>query len=328
MRPVVILHNAVPPGADPSEAGVLDEVADVREALGAGGIEAEPLGISPADALGRLAELAGRPGPPVVVNLCEGLGGEAWHEVTVAGILEFLGLPFTGNSPRALAWCLDKRVAKAVLAGAGVATPHARVFRAVPKPRALEGLTFPRVVKPCREDASLGVDEGALVETPEALRDRVAWCLETFRQPVLAEAFVPGREFNVAVVGEAEAARVLPPAEVRFSAGMRLVTHAAKWKPGSREDRGTAVVCPATLGAAERFRIEQASLAAYRALECQDYARVDLRLDAAGMPQVLEVNPNPDLSRGAGFARALEAGGLGYERFVADLVRRAAGRRP
>lgn len=328
MRPVVLLHNAVPPGADPSEAGVLDEVADVREALRAAGTEAEVLGISPADALQRLAELARRPERPVVVNLCEGLGGEAWHEVTVAGILEVLGIPFTGNSPRSLAWCLDKRVAKAVLGAAGVSTPHARVFRAVPKLRALEGLTFPRVVKPSREDASLGVDQGALVDTPEALRDRVAWCLETFRQPVLAEVFVPGREFNVAVVGEAEAARVLPPAEIRFSGGMRLVTHGAKWRPGSPEDRGTAVVCPAPLGPAERFRIEQAALAAYRALECRDYARVDLRLDAAGAPQVLEVNPNPDLSRGAGFARALEAGGLGYERFVAGLVRWAAERVP
>ncbi|GAB4259784.1 MAG: hypothetical protein Kow0092_08220 [Deferrisomatales bacterium] len=321
---VVLLHNAPAEGADPSEAGVLVEVADVAAALRASGFDVEPLAVTPPSLLTDLAALArarSREGDGVVVfHLCEGLAGEAWHEVTVASLLELLGLPYTGNPPRALAWCLDKRVAKAVLRGAGVPTPPARVFRTAPRPRTLERLSYPRVVKPCREDASLGVDQGALVETPEALCRRVAWCLERFRQPVLAEAYVEGREFNVSVMGEAEGARVLPLAEVRFAPGMRLVTHAAKWRPGSEEDRGTRVVCPAQVPAVQRVRLEAAALSAYRALECRDYARVDLRLDPAGQPHVLEVNPNPDISREAGFARAAAASGQAYEALVARLV--------
>jgi D-alanine-D-alanine ligase len=148
--------------------------------------------------------------------------------------------------------------------------------------------------------------------------------LETYQQPVLAEIYLEGREFNVAVWGEGRWARPLPVSEIVFegheSNEPRLVTHDAKWRPGSRDDRRTVPRCPAEVGEHIKVDLTTAALAAYRALECRDYARVDLRMDSKDKPHVLEVNPNPDIARHAGFARAVEASGDGYEDFLTRLV--------
>ncbi len=332
MKPVVILHNRPENRDEPSETGVLREVADVSAALAEAGRSVECLGADRGDLLEGLAMLQRRAREVVVCNLFEGLSGASWTEASVAGLLEALGVPYTGNRATTLNLALDKRVAKSVLQAAGVATPAGRLFRSVPERRALESLTFPRVVKPVAEDASLGVDAGAYVETAAALQERVAWVLATFHQPALCESYLPGREFNVSVVGESAGARVLPVAEIVFAeeAGgqPRLVTHDAKWQPGSPADRATVPVCPAAVGASLRVKIETVALAAYRALDCRDYARVDLRLDERGQPCVLEVNPNPDIGRDAGLARALAASGGDYSVFLNRLVGWAEARRP
>ncbi len=328
--PVVVLYNRPVAGGDPSDAGVLAAVTDVAEALTRSGHPVERLGVGREDLLGALGRLGERRGEVAVFNLCEGLAGESRHEATVAGLLELLGLRHTGNGAATLATALDKRVAKAILYAAGIPTPGGRVFRAVPAADAVRDMAFPLVVKPVREDASLGVAPESFVRTAEELARRVAHVLEHHRQPALAEVYLEGREFNVAVVGDPAHPRVLPVAEIAFAdyaeGEPRLVTHQAKWAEGSREDRRTAARCPAEMGDALRARLEATAVAAYRALECRDYARLDFRLDARGVPHVLEVNPNPDLARGAGLARAVEASGQGYDAFVAEVVAWAWGR--
>ncbi|MHB8766965.1 MAG: D-alanine--D-alanine ligase family protein [Deferrisomatales bacterium] len=321
---VVVLYNVPSAEGEASDAGVLREVDDVAAALGAGGFGVERLGVTRETLLAALSGLAARRDRAVVFNLCEGLDGDARHEPTVAGLLELYGLRYTGNTPTTLACALDKRLTKAVLFAAGIPTPAAQVFRAVPQPEAVKDRSFPLVVKPLREDASLGVTADSFVRTAEELVARVAHVLETFRQPALAEVYLEGREFNVAVVGDPRRARVLPVAEIAFEGYAegepRLVTHDAKWREGSADDRRTVPRCPAEIGENLRARLETAAVASYRALECRDYARLDLRLDGRGNPQVLEVNPNPDISRGAGLARAVEAGGEGYPSFLAQVV--------
>jgi D-alanine-D-alanine ligase len=145
-----------------------------------------------------------------------------------------------------------------------------------------------------------------------------------WRQAALVEKYIDGREYSVALLG----GRVLAVSEIRFSlppGHPRIVTYGAKWRPGSAEDRGTTPVCPAPLDPGERRRIESTARRAYAAIGCTAHARVDLR-DCL----VLEVNPNPDLSPDAGFARAARAAGMSYERVLEELIDGAhppAGRR-
>ncbi|MEW6488912.1 MAG: D-alanine--D-alanine ligase [Thermodesulfobacteriota bacterium] len=331
---VVVLYNRPGPGAvpEPSDIGVLDEVEDVCAALGSRAYEAEREGVDRETLFAAVEGLADRRADTVVFNLCEGIGGESRFEPVVAGLLELHGIRFTGNAAASLTCALDKRVAKALLFAAGIPTPGARVYRRVPSAAAVGDLAFPLVVKPLREDASLGISAESFVRTPEALVARVAYVIETLGQPALAEVYLEGREFNVAVVGTGQQARVLPVAEIAFEGygegEPRLVTHDAKWREGSADDRRTVPRCPASIGENLRARLETIGLSSHRALECRDYARYDVRLDARGNPQVIDVNPNPDLARRAGLARAVAASGEPYEDFVARIVQWAWERSP
>lgn len=320
----VVLFNRPAPVPDPSDLGVLDEVEDVCAALASRGYETERVGVDRESLLPALAALAARRGDTVVFNLCEGIGGEARFEPLVAGLLELHGIRFTGSPAASLTCALDKRIAKALLFAAGIPTPGARVYRRVPKASAVGDLSFPLLVKPLREDASLGIGAASYVCTPEELVARVAYVLETHRQPALAEVYLEGREFNVAVVGTGQQARVLPVAEIAFEGYAegepRIVTHDAKWREGSADDRRTVPRCPAPIGENLRARLETIGLSSHRALECRDYARYDVRLDARGNPQVIDVNPNPDLSQKAGLARSVAASGEPYEDLVARIA--------
>lgn len=321
---VVVLHNRPGAAAELSETGVLDEVRDVAAALEAEGHAVEAVGVDRSDLFAVMTRLAGARDETVVFNLCEGLEGEARHEPTVAGLLDLHGVRYTGNPAPVLTCALDKRITKAILFAAGIPTPGAQVFRAVPRPEVVRDMAFPVVVKPLREDASLGVTRESFVTDAETLCRRVAHVLETFHQPALAEVYLEGREFNVAVVGSGAKAKVLPVAEICFEGYAkgepRLVTHEGKWAAGSEDDRRTVPRCPAEVGENLKVKLETVALASYRALECRDYARLDLRLDGRGRPQVLEVNPNPDISRSAGLARAVLASGDRYEAFLDRLV--------
>ncbi len=323
---VVVLHNRPDP-TDPADVGVLREAEDVDAALCSAGWATERVSVHRGNLFETLTGLTERREDTVVFNLCEGLDGSARFESTVAGLLELFAIRFTGSPSLTLAHALDKRVTKAVLASAGVAAPSSQVFRTVPRPEILANLTYPCVVKPLREDASIGVTRASYVTDPDQLRRQVGEVLERHHQPALVEAYLRGREFNLAVTGQGKGATALPIAEIVFEGYARgeprLVTHEAKWVEGSEADRRTTPRCPAEVDEPLAARLRALALSAYRVLECRDYARIDVRLDARGRPQVLEVNPNPDIARSAGLARAVAAAGQCYEAFVAGCVEAA-----
>jgi D-alanine-D-alanine ligase len=175
-------------------------------------------------------------------------------------------------------------------------------------------LSFPLIVKPVAEDASIGVGAEAVVHSVPALRRRVAYIVEHYRQAALAEAFVVGREFNISVWGDPP--QVLPLAEIDFCGFSnpydRIVSYAAKWEEDSFEYQNTPVLCPASVEPEVGERIITTALRAWEAIGCQGYARVDMRLSEEGIPYVVEVNCNPDLSPDAGFYRAARAAGFTY----------------
>jgi D-alanine-D-alanine ligase len=253
----------------------------------------------------------------LVFNLCEGINGHARFEDFVVGTLELVGVPFTGCRTWPVSVCHRKHIANTLLSAAGLPVPAFTLAQANKTP---SDFPLPAIVKPAAEDASVGIDNGAVCTSKRALKKRVAQMLEQFDE-VLVQEYVPGREFNVGFVGK----RILPIAEIRFDTlpdgTWPIVSYAAKWIPGSAEDEGTIPVCPAELDPDLAHHIGQIARNAWDHLsEGAGYGRVDLRLTEDGQPYILEVNPSPDLSSNAGLARMGRAFGWSYDDLVMHIV--------
>lgn len=276
------------------------------------------------EAMGTLRAAA----PDVVFNACESFAGRARGEGAVAGLLELLGFPFTGSPPAALYLAQDKARCKAVLRAAGVPVAPGGVL-ASPGAPLPDGLRFPAFLKTRFEDASHGITVANVCADEPALRRRAAELLAAWKQDVLVEEFLPGRELNVALLD----GDVLPISEIDY-AKMRalghppVVTYDAKWVKDSPDYRATPVICPAALDEALRATLARIARAAWDAIGCRGYARVDIRLDGGGRPVVLEVNPNPDISPDAGFARSARQAGMDHADLIDRIVRAALQRGP
>jgi D-alanine-D-alanine ligase len=242
--------------------------------------------------------------------------------------LEWLGLPYTGCPLQPICLARHKPLTKHLLRGARLPTPD--FFTVDRLPVGDCPLAWPVIVKPSNQDASVGLDQGSVVASQEALERRAAYLLEEYGSPVLVEEFVPGREFNVGLV-EAPDLRVLPLSEIKFlsddPAYWPIVTYDAKWKPGTADYEATPPAYnPDDVPPRLKARLERLAKQAFRALGCRDYARVDFRVKRPAKPYILEVNPNPSYSPGAGLAGALAAAGLPWAEFTVQLVQRALAR--
>ena len=315
----IILFNAFQPrpgrrGETVSESGQETIARQAGEALASGGYRVRLLKVR-SDVNDVVASIR-RERPGVVVNLCEAFRGNPGFEAQVAGLLELLGVPFTGNGSAALSQCRDKFRTKLILSAYGVPTPpgwlveDGRIL--------LKGAEFPLIVKPNNEDAGIGIYPSSVVRTRRELKRQTERVLKAYAQPALVESFIEGREISASVVGH-HVARVLPLSEILFRnypAGLpRIVGYDAKWRVAHRAYSGTVPSCPARVPSVLRRGIEDAALRAWHALGLRGYARVDFRVNGRGKFFVLEVNPNPDASRDAGLARSLEAAGMAYEDF-------------
>ncbi len=327
---VLILYNEPVLSLDhpdvESETEILSTVAAVAQALTGAGFTVDRLaaGRDPA------ALLAGiqRHRPEVVFNLFEGLADWGETEAHAAGLLEWLGIPFTGCPFHTLCLARNKALTKYVLQGAGLPTPGFFVVEDLPVPPC--SLEWPLIVKPAGQDASVGLDQGSVVTDQHRLEQRVASLLDAYGPPVLVEQYIPGREFNVAIV-EAPELRTLPVSEIAFvkddPAYWPIVTYDAKWKPGSHDYEATPARYPAAVAPRLRQKLESLAMRTFRLLGCRDYARVDFRVRPPARPYILEVNPNPDFNPDAGLAEGLKSAGISHGRFAIELVQRAWARR-
>ncbi len=329
MMHVLVLHNEptldlTHPDAE-SEREVVDTARVVADELRQAGIRVTQLGMSSDPAPLLVAVREDR--PDAVFNLFEGTSGRPETEAYVLGLLEWLGVPFTGCPMHAAVLARDKPRAKLLMRGAGLPTPG---FFLVENDAAVANpLGWPVIAKPACEDASVGIDQGSVCPTLDRLQERIGMLLRRFGPPVLVEEFVAGREFNLSVI-EAPTLQVLPIAEILFAGREQglwpIVTYEAKWRPNSREDLATLPRCPADVTPELAERLRHTAEEAFRLFGCRDYARVDLRLDAAGGPLVLELNPNPAYNPRAGLTRALAAAGVTHAQFTVLLVRQALAR--
>ena len=311
---VAILYDAGSDEWSPQDvAAVVGNVHEIRDVLRRRGHEVELLAVR----LGDFRWLSRVRRSDLVFNLCEGVNGHARFEDFIVGTLELTGVPFTGCRHWATTVSHRKHVANTLLAAAGLPIPTFTLAQANKTPAEFP---LPAIVKPAAEDASVGIDNGAVCTSKRALKRRVALMLEQFEE-VLVQEYVPGREFNVGFVGK----RMLPIAEIRFE-GMPegnwpIVGYAAKWIPGSPEDEGTVPVCPAAVDEDLAERIAGIAKDAWMHMSGgEGYGRVDLRVTEDGQPFVLEVNPCPDLSSNAGLARMGRAFRWRYDQLVMPVV--------
>jgi D-alanine-D-alanine ligase len=239
--------------------------------------------------------------PCVVFNLCEAPMGRSDREAQMAALLELLGVRFTGCGSETLALCRRKDRTGAVLTAAGVPVPRTGVF--------------PCIVKPADEDGSAGIFGDSVCDSPEA----VARARARLAGQAIIEEFLPGREFVVALWGR-DSPEYFSIGETRFRNGLRLITYAAKWDLDSSDFADSPLDYDAPLDAPLRDALVAAARGAWCAVAARGYIRVDIRLDEAGAPRVLDVNPNPELGPGVGVCRAVQEAGWTWERFVRQQV--------
>ncbi len=307
--------------------GTADHVAEL---LAAQGYDATALGVT--DDVGAAVIALKELQPAVVFNLCESIRGDNRFECLLPMLMDLEGIAYTGSGPFALSLALHKHKSKEILRARGVPTPSGSVVTSAAD---LDGvaLTFPLIVKPTREDASVGICSGSVVHDAGAMADRVRYVLAHYRQPVLVEQYIEGREIYVSVLERPGGTpQVFPFFEIDFGEmpadRPRIVSFEGKWVTDSVEYIGTRPVRCEGLSPELQARIAQTAMAAFAAIDLRDYARLDVRLSADGVPYIIDVNPNCDLSDlGGGFAKAAKAAGLSYEDVVLRLVELALSRR-
>lgn len=317
VQPMPVGENLV----DLSEIGVLEEKEDISRALQSLGYKTKIFNID--GDISRLLNFIKEEDPDVIFNLCESVDNNAIHEMHIAGIYELLHVQYTGSGPLTLGTALNKTRVKEILLYHGLPTPQFQIVKSHLRLNLNENLAFPLIVKPSREDASIGITTDSVVHSLADLRKRVKAIVEQYDQPALVEEYIDGRELNVAVMGNHKP-EALPISEIDMSTlpeeYPRIITYNAKWLKGTPEYENTVGVCPAPLPSDVEKQVKQIALQAYRLIGCRDYARIDIRLNKKNQPYVLEVNPNPDISDDAGFARSARAAGMTFEDFVGRVV--------
>lgn len=298
-----------------------DEVVDeVAGALSESGNKVSLIGIN--DDLRELLDKLDEKRPDLVFNLCERFAGNDTYEMHVTAVLTMLGQPFTGTGPAGMVLRQDKAVTKKLLKFHEVSYPNYATFDKDNIEFAGK-MRFPLFVKPLRGDTSLGIDDASLVTEYAKLVERITFIQTQLKVPALVEEYIEGREFYVGILGN-DPSEILPVMELDFtklpSGYPRVYGHAAKSDPDSLQFGVVNAIVATELAPEVRARIIRAGREAAYALKVRDYARVDIRLSAEGIPIVVEVNANPYLERTSVFALAALQAGMGYTTLINRIV--------
>lgn len=273
--------------------------------------------------------------PDIVFNIAEGLRGPN-REAHVPAICEFYGIPYSGSDPFTLALCLDKARAKEILRAHHVPTANWTLVHSVSDvtPMLARSLRYPLFAKPVHEGSSKGITERNVIATPEVLAPVVRDLLERYQQPVLVETYLPGAEFTCSVLGNGAEARVLPIVGMNFGAlpagALPIYGFEAKWLWDSTDKPLEIFQCPAQISAGLQAEIEDVVRRTFVALGCRDWSRIDVRLDAEGRANVVEVNPLPgilpDPADNSCLPKAARAAGIDYDALIGACLKAAASR--
>jgi len=269
-----------------------------------------------------------RNGVDFVFNIAEGLGNYRSREAQVPSLLEMLDIPYSGSDPQCLAICLDKPLAKKLVALSGVATPRWRVIKHQERLSQLtwDDFPFPAFVKPAQEGSSKGIGSGCIVDNTRQMTEIAADLLERYRQPIIAEKYIDGDEMTVGMVGNSPPSvlgimRILPKKKKeRFIYSLQVKRN---W------EETVDYECPPRLGKRVLDNITASSIKTFEVLGCRDFARLDFKLSHDGVPYVLEVNPLPGLNPKSGDLPIMATKmGWTYQRLISAILGAALKRYP
>jgi D-alanine-D-alanine ligase len=314
-------------GTRPKRKAPDEDVQDVYEALKEAGHS--PVFLRLDGTRESLVELA-HSETDLIFNLVESFGGDDGQDSDVAGFLEMLKRPFTGSGSQGLYLAQDKALAKKIFAFHGIHTPYfATVYRG--RTENAQDIEFPVIVKPAREDGSIGIHFGAVCTSIKELMERIDYIHAEFDSPALIEEYIEGREIYVGVLGN-EKPIALPAVELDLSklpqGTPRIAGTEVKWEEGTAAYEATQPFFPADLGEDMARRLGETAIQAFQALKLCDYGRIDFRLTPDGTLHVLEVNPNPYLLPDAEFALSAKKAGRAYPELIGDIVDLALARYP
>lgn len=266
--------------------------------------------------------------PDIVFNMAEGYGGSA-RESYIPAMLEMLGIPYTASDAVTIGICHDKSRCKEILAYYNIPTPSFFITDSVingsPK------VKFPVFVKPLHEGSSKGIYNSCLVKNKTELNHEITRIRNDYKQPALVENFLEGKEFTVAVLGNAEKTRVLPIVEINLSCvpeGFNpIYSYEVKWFFDTRENKLDIFTCPAQISAKLHKKIEKICLNAFKALRIKDWARLDVRCDKENNPYIIEVNPLPGIlpnpDDNSCFPKAAREIGIDYNTLIQSVLNMA-----
>ena len=326
LRVLALVHrHLIPPGTIEEGTDILSAPwrteYDVISTLTAIGHEVKPLGVH--DDLGEIRRVATEWKPHIAFNLLEGFDDVVVFDQNVVSHLELLKLPYTGCNSRGMLLARDKSLAKKLLSYHRIRVPEFEVFRAGRPVRRPKRLAFPLMVKSLTEEASIGISQASVVDNDEKLKERVAFVHESIGTAAIVEQYIDGRELYVGILGN-RTLQALPVWELFFTnmpeGSKRIATDRVKWSVKYQKKYGIDSGMAPELAEGQAERIQHLCKRVYRALELNGYARVDLRLDAAGNAWVIEANPNPQIARGEDFVDSAEKIGLSYETVLQRII--------
>lgn len=267
--------------------------------------------------------------PDIVFNIAEGKSGSS-RESQIPAILDYLGIPYTGSGMLALALSLNKATAKILFSQQEIPTPRFQLFE--DKKTALrKELTFPLIVKPNCEGSAKGITKNSVVYHKSELSREVDRIIQDYKQPVMVEEFIDGKELTVGVLGNGEFLD-LPILEIDFSSCKDSGEYFYSWRmkeyQGNKELGFTPeFYCPGRLSDRVSRRVKEAAYKAHRILDCKDISRVDIRLSRDNVPYVLEVNPLPGLDPNeSNLPLIARAYGMDYNRLIETVLKLAISR--
>lgn len=270
--------------------------------------------------------------PDIVFNIAEGMFG-ASREAQIPAMLDMLQTPYLGSDPLTLCLCLDKARTKEILTYHKIRTP--RFILADDANLSFNGfLKYPVIVKPSLEGSSKGIFNSSVAFNEKDMKTTAEFIKNNYNQRIIIEEFLEGREFTVAIMGNGKQARALPIVEINFSelpdSMNKIYSYEAKWILDNKDNPLEIFQCPANVNKELKEKIIFTALEAYKALNCKDWSRIDIRLDAQGEPNIIEINPLPGIlpnpDDNSCFPKAARAAGMNYDQLILTALEIAAKR--
>jgi len=261
--------------------------------------------------------------PDIIFNSAESFNNNTSQERNIVGLIEMLGIPFTGSSPTGLMLCKNKGLMKKLLSFHHIKSPKFSVSYRGKKFKKPAHLKYPLIVKPDKEDASYGISQQSFVENDNALKDRVEFLHENLGQNALIEEYVEGREMYVGVMG-IDRLRVFTPRELVFNNvpddEPKFATYKAKWDQEYKDRWGIRWRFAAPMASGILERMERICKRVYRVLHIHGYGRIDLRITPNNEIMIIEANPNPAIGRDEDLAMSAEKDGLPYDQLIQKIL--------